>query len=788
MTSSPLSGSRTVTTDPAALDVLRVFDRIEIGPVKVEPRRIIAPYTVVGPEGTASTELIYRYEEDVFTSGEAASQNLAAMITAQVGLNYGLFCKELVFHGLFDETDQRFLRAMAENTAREIFVKKFLEENPFLRGEAAAMPIVKTKQYCRASLVFQKPSGAGDRPRWEVWHKDPKRHCVLSSGGKDSMLSYGLLHELGLEVHPLFVNESGRHWFTALNAYRGFEKTVTETGRVWTNSDRVFAWFLRQIPFIRKDFADVRADIYPIRLWTVAVFLFGVLPIMRKRHIGRLIIGDEFDTTTKVQSHGITHYDGLFDQSRYFDTALSRFFMKKGWAVSQFSILRPLSELLIQTMLSKRYPQLQQNQTSCHATHNHEGRILPCGKCEKCRRIVGMLKAIDIDPAGCGYNEEQVEACLKALPKKGIHQEEAGFQHLLHMLAEKGLIENAGYKPRAEVVSVRFDGEHAAFDDIPVDLRAGLYAIYAEHTEAFLQRKNRRWVPFDFNEVDCLKVPYPFEMETIDTPPAEKMSVETGKSSVRWAELTWKTAEERLKTIDTAILPVGAIEQHGPHLPLDVDAYDAEFLANRVAEACSDPKPLVLPMIPYGVSYHHDAFKGTISVRNESLSSMVYDIGMSLANNGIRKLVIINGHGGNDPALNYAAQMINRDSRIFVCVDTGETSDVDIEALVETPNDVHAGEIETSTTLANRPHLVNMDAARRTVPGFSSRYLDFSASRGVSWYTHTQHISEDGVMGDPTKADAEKGRLMWEIMIAHLVAFIEDLKSTPLEVLFQRRY
>jgi creatinine amidohydrolase/Fe(II)-dependent formamide hydrolase-like protein len=161
---------------------------------------------------------------------------------------------------------------------------------------------------------------------------------------------------------------------------------------------------------------------------------------------------------------------------------------------------------------------------------------------------------------------------------------------------------------------------------------------------------------------------------------------------------------------------------------------------------------------------------------------------MAVSRNGIKKLVVINGHGGNDPALNHAAQMINRDARIFVAVDTGETSDIDIERLADTPNDVHAGEIETSTSLAVRPHLVRMSRATKLVPRFSSRYMNFSSRRGVSWHAYTKRISETGVMGDPTKASAEKGEKMWQIMIAHLVALVEDLKSMELEELYQRRY
>lgn len=252
--------------------------------------------------------------------------------------------------------------------------------------------------------------------------------------------------------------------------------------------------------------------------------------------------------------------------------------------------------------------------------------------------------------------------------------------------------------------------------------------------------------------------------------------------------MTWPEAEKYLENMDVAILPVGAIEQHGPHLPLDTDSFDAEYLARQVAAACSKPRPLVMPLIPYGVSYHHDGFKGTISINNDTLSNLVYEIGMSLAQNGIKKIVIINGHGGNGPSLNFAAQMINRDAGIFVSVDSGETSDVDIYNMVETPNDVHAGEFETSTALAIRPELVKLSLGKKSVPKFSSRYLNFTSQRGISWYAYTKRISENGIMGDPTRASAEKGRKMWQIMVAHLVAFIEELKHMSLDEIHQRRY
>lgn len=787
--------------DPSAsLQSLSVIDRLEVGPVRLQKKRLVAPYTVYQQAQRDTFELIYSYEEEVFDPSDPDAHNLAAMLAAQVALNYGLFCREICFHGPYDTLDRRFLRTMAENTAKEIYVKKFLQPNPFLQGAAKEMAAVKQSSYCRARLKFiERRKHRPKSDHWHMWPTRRDRYCILSSGGKDSLLSFGLINEILTspeggrgEVHPIFVNESGRHWFTALNAYRYFEKEIPHTARVWVNSDRLFAWMLRRLPFIRSDFASLRSDEYPIRLWTVAVFLFGVLPLMQKRRLGRLLIGDEFDTTVRTTHGGIRHYDGLFDQSIYFDRAVSTYFLQKGWAISQFSILRPLSELLIETILAKRYPRLQALQMSCHATSKgNSGKVVPCGRCEKCRRIVGMLTAVDVDARGCGYTGKQIEACLKSLTTRGIHQEAEGAEHLRHLLVEKKAIQlpqgkARPHKARPEVAHLRFDAERSPIAAIPMDLRMPLYRIMGQYAQGALLRAGRKWTPLDLSAHPALNDPYSYEIGAEQLKGAAPQEDGGPSATHSWGAQTWPGMEAYLKRMDLALLPVGAIEQHGPHLPLDTDAFDAEYLARRVAEACNDPKPLVMPLVPYGVSYHHSDFAGTLSIRNESLSSLIYDIGMSAAENGIRKLVIINGHGGNGPALNYAAQMINRDARIFVCVDSGETSDVDIEPLIRTKNDVHAGEIETSTSLAVRPHLVRRDKATSEVPRFSSRYLDFTSKRGVSWYGYTDRISESGIMGDPLLADAQKGEKIWEIMIAHLVALVEDLKQMTLKEIHHR--
>jgi hypothetical protein len=108
-----------------------VIDEMTVGPVTIRDNKISSPYRIKIGKEEESMELVYAYEEPVFNPDDGSSPNLASMIMAQVALNYGLFCRKIIFDGVFDNTDKQFIRDMMENTSREIFVKKFLEPNLF---------------------------------------------------------------------------------------------------------------------------------------------------------------------------------------------------------------------------------------------------------------------------------------------------------------------------------------------------------------------------------------------------------------------------------------------------------------------------------------------------------------------------------------------------------------------------------------------------------------------------------------------------------------------------------
>ena len=437
------------------------------------------------------------------------------MMLAQVALNYGLFCECIELDGLYDQVDSRFLADVLENTSREILTNKLLIDNEFILSRYKPLEVEKRQRYTRAELNIVNSRFSHLSLEKEDVDTDPGAFAILSSGGKDSLLTYGIVKEIGTP-HPVFINESGRHWFTAFNSYHHFREIEPNTEKPWCNSDRVFNWMLRQLSFIRKDHASVRADIYPVRLWTVAVFLFGVLPVVRKRRIGNILVGNEYDTTVKGKTGGIEHYCGLYDQSKFFDNAMTRYYRRKGWGVVQFSILRSMSELLIMKMLSQRYPELQRHQVSCHAAHKVGERMHPCGRCEKCRRIIGMLSALGADPALCGYSAEQIRDGLAALAKKSVKQIGSDASHLYHLLLEKGCIERNEHTKKLaakheEIVSLRFDRERSTVADLPVVVRKQLFSLLLQYADGAVQRKDRRWQTVDLDDSFILEPPYILE-------------------------------------------------------------------------------------------------------------------------------------------------------------------------------------------------------------------------------------------------------------------------------------
>ena len=131
---------------------------------------------------------------------------------------------------------------------------------------------------------------------------------------------------------------------------------------------------------------------------------------------------------------------------------------------------------------------------------------------------------------------------------------------------------------------------------------------------------------------------------------------------VRLRDITWTDAEQVFKEIDTAILPLGATEQHGPHGPLGTDIMTAEYVSRVIGEKTDLP---VLPVIPVGISDHHRQFPGTLWVPPPVFREYVYAVALSASSHGVRKLVMVNGHGGNTNALYEVAESLRMEHGVF---------------------------------------------------------------------------------------------------------------------------
>lgn len=248
------------------------------------------------------------------------------------------------------------------------------------------------------------------------------------------------------------------------------------------------------------------------------------------------------------------------------------------------------------------------------------------------------------------------------------------------------------------------------------------------------------------------------------------------------ADLTHPDVDALNRDRTVAVVPVGAIEQHGPHLPFDTDAFLVTAVAQEAASRVSDDGPvLVTPTLPVGSSEHHMAFPGTLTLASDTFLRMVTEVCLSLHRHGFRRQVVINGHGGNTALLAEAVRQLAFEATAFiVAASYWDLARSPIEALRQGPHGGmgHACEFETSLMLHLRPDAVRQDSLGRWIPeprlgGESFDLLD-RGSVATPW--RTDELSPSGVLGAPELASAEKGAQLFEGCVQGLMRLIRDLR------------
>lgn len=248
-----------------------------------------------------------------------------------------------------------------------------------------------------------------------------------------------------------------------------------------------------------------------------------------------------------------------------------------------------------------------------------------------------------------------------------------------------------------------------------------------------------------------------------------------------WEQLTWPEFD-KIDRKTPVILPVAAIEQHGPHLPLATDKIIAEYFCNELNRRIPQ-NVLILPAIAIGCSEHHLGYPGSLSVTHETLLQQVTDIFSTVKHHGFTNLVLFNSHGGNQAVGQLFVEKFGyRNEGTNVHLITWWK--VAVEKLLEITETEfggtgHAGEFETSLMMLIRPDLVRVDKLEAGYPKttFDWARQDLLHGPRVSWFRTFNDMTSQGIFGDPTKSSAIKGEKIKNIVLEECQRILMDISS-----------
>jgi creatinine amidohydrolase len=243
----------------------------------------------------------------------------------------------------------------------------------------------------------------------------------------------------------------------------------------------------------------------------------------------------------------------------------------------------------------------------------------------------------------------------------------------------------------------------------------------------------------------------------------------------RYAELSTEQITNLLSRDSVLVLPTGAIEPHGPHLPLATDLIVAESVSSAVVDrgAAAGHDVWLLPALGYTKSDEHAQLPGTIWLRASTLLETLVDIGASIAQTPARRLLILNAHGGNSALIEVAAREIRRRFELQTFFASGPAQ----PGPTERGLGIHAGWAETSMMLHLRPDLVHMDRAASAVADAvaDASHVGFTKTVKFGWLS--TDFADSGVIGDPTGAEADTGAKLFDERVDALVAALGEIAT-----------
>lgn len=256
----------------------------------------------------------------------------------------------------------------------------------------------------------------------------------------------------------------------------------------------------------------------------------------------------------------------------------------------------------------------------------------------------------------------------------------------------------------------------------------------------------------------------------------------------RLEELTGAQAGAALGPDATVLVPIGAIEQHGPHLPLSVDWVIADEVTREVISRIGDELPVwALPCVPFSKSNEHAWSSGTIWLSQRTMMHMLDDIGRCVAQSGAKRIVFLNGHGGNSTLLNVVCRELRLKHDLLTFLvhpfvpPAYSPPDPDAADSPELGMGIHGGLDETSVMLHLRPDDVDMSKAVRNVPEWMTDHdhVKFGGSVQFGWLSND--FGDHGHIGDPTGATAKRGARLFDESVSFIIEQLRDIVTFDFE-------
>jgi len=249
---------------------------------------------------------------------------------------------------------------------------------------------------------------------------------------------------------------------------------------------------LDNLQFIRADHRKIRADTYPIRLCIFPFYVFSFLPIFSEKKIGNLLIGSEFDDPKiKPVYKEIPHYFGVYDQHQDYDLLMNEWYHKRLQGLYQWSALRNISGLIVERILTKRYPELASLQRSCHSCHSYNGEIIPCGTCSKCMGVLLFLLANHDNPKIMNFKDEDVISFPNRVSSFNLRLDQDEKNHSFYLIGKKGNIPEV--KPIEHVEKIHLNNAVCDPYLIPEHFREKLFKIFSNYSTGYCILKDDKW-------------------------------------------------------------------------------------------------------------------------------------------------------------------------------------------------------------------------------------------------------------------------------------------------------